>query len=151
MIDKLAMTLGFTGAAKDDAVSSTRFHRILRRGREYGPALVDAFADPPADDPERGLYFICVVGNIERQFELVQHTWLNSPKFDGLYDEADPLIGNHAPGTANFSVPADPVRLRFSDVPKVITVRGGAYFFLPGIRALKYLASLQNVSSPVGS
>jgi len=34
------------------------------------------------------------------------------------------------------------VDLRFTDLPKLVTVRGGSYFFLPGIRALKYLASL---------
>lgn len=137
------------------SVALDKRHRLLRRGREYGPPADDVFADKPADDPERGLYFICVAGNIGRQFELIQHTWLNSPKFGGLYDEADPLVASRAPGTANFSVPADPVRLRFSNLPKLVTVRGGGYFFLPGIRALKYLACLhplpQNVSSPVGS
>jgi hypothetical protein len=108
-------------------------------------------SEKPSDDPERGLYFVCVAANIARQFELIQHTWLNSAKFDGLYDEADPLVANRTPGTANFSVPANPVRLRFSNLPKLVTIRGGAYFFLPGIRAMNYLASLQNVSSPVGS
>jgi Dyp-type peroxidase family len=135
------------------SVALDKRHRLLRRGREYGPPVADAdrVSAKPSDDPERGLYFVCVAANISRQFELIQHTWLNSPKFDGLYDEADPLVANRASGTANFSVPANPVRLRFSDLPKLVTVRGGAYFFLPGIRAVKYLASLQNVSSPVGS
>jgi Dyp-type peroxidase family len=124
------------------SVALDKRHRLLRRGREYGPPVDDVFAPQPADDPERGRYFICVAANISRQFELIQHTWLNSTKFDRLYDEADPLVANRAPGTANFTVPADPVRLRFTNLPKVVTVRGGAYFFLPGIRALKYLASL---------
>ena len=124
------------------SVALDKRHRLLRRGREYGPPVDDVFAPKPADDPERGLYFICLAGNISRQFELIQTTWLNSTKFDRLYDEADPLVANRAPGTANFTVPADPVRLRYTDIPKLVTVRGGAYFFLPGIRALKYLASL---------
>ena len=129
------------------SVELDKRHRLLRRGREYGPPVGDAFAPKPPGDPERGLYFICMAGNISRQFELIQHTWLNSTKFDRLYDEADPLVANRAPGTANFTVPADPVRLRFTDLPKIVTVRGGAYFFLPGIRALKYLASLLLMSS----
>jgi len=29
---------------------------------------------------------------------------------------------------------------RVTSVPRFVTVRGGAYFFLPGIRALRYLA-----------
>ncbi len=124
------------------SVALDKRHRLLRRGREYGPPVDDSFAPKPLDDPERGLYFICIAGNISRQFELIQHTWLNSTKFDRLYDEADPLVANRAPGMANFTVPADPVRLRFTDLPRFVTVRGGAYFFLPGIRALKYLASI---------
>jgi Dyp-type peroxidase family len=130
----------FPGTA--GSVALDKRHRLLRRGREYGPPVGDPFASKPTDDPERGLYFICIAGNISRQFELIQTTWLNSTKFDRLYDEADPIVANRAPGTANFTVPADPVRLRFTDIPKLVTVRGGAYFFLPGIRALKYLASL---------
>ncbi len=125
------------------SVSLDKRHRLLRRGREYGPPVDDFFAPKPPDDPERGLYFICVAANISRQFELVQTTWLNSTKFDRLYDEADPLVANRAPRTANFTIPADPVRLRYTDLPKLVTVRGGAYFFLPGLRALRYLASLQ--------
>jgi hypothetical protein len=39
-------------------------------------------------------------------------------------------------------VPADPVRRRYTDLPRFVAVRGGAYFFLPGLRALRYLAAL---------
>ena len=35
---------------------------------------------------------------------------------------------------------AGPCR-RLESLPRFITVRGGAYFFLPGLRALKFLAS----------
>jgi len=122
------------------SVAVNRRHRLLRRGREYGPPVEDFFSDAPPDDPERGLYFICLVANIARQFELVQHTWVNSPKFGQLYDDADPLIGNHDLGGASFTIPADPVRLRYTGLPRFVTVRGGGYFFLPGLRALRYLA-----------
>ena len=71
---------------------------------------------------------------------------MNNPKFNGLYDEPDPLVANHAAIGATFSVPADPVRIRYKDVPNFVTVRGGAYFFLPGIRALRYLATLSRDS-----
>jgi Dyp-type peroxidase family len=124
------------------SVALDRRHRLLRRGREYGPAVDDPLADAPAGDPERGLFFVCLAGNIARQFEFIQHTWLNSPKFDGLYEESDPLVASHVPGAANFSVPAEPVRRRYTNLPKFVTTRGGAYFFLPGIRALRYLSAL---------
>jgi Dyp-type peroxidase family len=121
------------------SVALDKRHRLLRRGREYGPPVDDVLAPATPDDADRGLYFICLAGNIERQFEFIQSTWLNDPQFDELYDEPDPLVGDHCDGNAHFSVPADPVRLRYSALPRFVTVRGGAYFFLPGLRALRYL------------
>ncbi len=132
----------------DDLVASTRFHRLLRRGREYGPELSpeEALTPKPPDDPKRGLYFIAINANIERQFEFIQNAWLMRTKFDGLTEESDPLLGNRAavegcPYTNAFSRPQESsVRRRVLDVPQFVTVRGGAYFFLPGIRALRYLS-----------
>jgi Dyp-type peroxidase family len=126
-----------------DSVSLDKRHRLLRRGREYGPPVDDVLSDTPADDPERGLYFVALAGNIARQFEFVQHSWVNNPQFDRLYDEPDPLVANHAAVGCNFSVPAEPVRTRYTNLPNFVTVRGGAYFFLPSVRALKYLSTLK--------
>ena len=110
----------------------------------YAPyRLEEALAGIGASE-ERGLYFICLNANIARQFEFIQQTWVNNPKFDGLYDEVDPLIGPREPGGANHTVQAAPVRQRLHGLPRFVTVRGGAYFFLPGIRALRYLASLSS-------
>jgi Dyp-type peroxidase family len=122
-----------------------RRHRILRRGREYGTELTpeDALADDgEAAADERGLHFICLNGNIARQFEFVSGTWLNSPKFAGLYDDADPLVGPSDPYGGTFTAQSSPVRERVTGVPRFVTVRGGAYFFLPGIAATRYLAAL---------
>ncbi len=125
------------------SVELDKRHRLLRRGREYGPPVPpdSLYADPPPDDPERGLFFLCLGANIGRQFEFVQHSWVNNPQFDELYDEPDPVVGYHPDGS-DFSIPADPVRLRYKNLPQFVTTRGGAYFFLPGLRALRYLASL---------
>jgi Dyp-type peroxidase family len=126
------------------SVELDKRHRLLRRGREYGPPVPpDAlYAEAPADDAERGLYFITIGANIGRQFEFVQHSWVNNPKFDSLYDEPDPVVGYHAQGADSFSIPKDPVRQRLHDIPQFVTTRGGAYFFLPGLRALRYLSSI---------
>jgi len=80
---------------------------------------------------------------------------VRSPKFAGLYDEPDPILAG-----GSFSIPTETVRRRLASVPRFVTVRGGAYCFLPGIRAVRYLASLGGVGSggepgnssrPVGS
>jgi deferrochelatase/peroxidase EfeB len=138
-----------------DLMASTRFHRILRRGREYGPKLSpeEALQPAPPDDPPRGLHFACLGANIGRQFEFVQNAWLMSTKFDGLTEESDPLLGNRSavgdcPVTANFSIPREgKVPCRLTGIPQFITVRGGAYFFLPSLRALRYIARAAKTGS----
>lgn len=126
----------------DGSIALNRRHRILRRGRAYGPYLPAEQALAGADGVERGLHFICLAANIARQFEFIQHTWANNPKFAALYDDVDPIMGARGPGGATFSMPATPVRKRVTGLPSFVTVRGGGYFFLPGIRALRYLSSL---------
>lgn len=127
-------------------------HRILRRGRSYGRPVTETMN--PHDilktkdiNGERGLHFICFNGDIARQFEFIQNAWSNNPKFNGLHDERDPITGNHhQPAnnktTGTFTIPDKNLRKRFTDVPEFVTVKGGSYFFMPGINALKYLASL---------
>ncbi|HEY6349536.1 MAG TPA: peroxidase [Candidatus Angelobacter sp.] len=151
LIAHLIHILGFgTKNVRDDLIASTRFHRVLRRGREYGQELSpeNALQAGPSNEPERGLQFVAVNANIQRQFEFVQNAWMARTKFDGLTEESDPLLGNRAPVpgcpfTNTFSLPQENgVRRRIMDVPQFITVRGGAYFFLPSMRALKYLCAI---------
>jgi Dyp-type peroxidase family len=113
------------------SLAINRRHRLLRRGRTYGPA---------SGGGERGLFFLCLNANLARQYEFVQHTWVNNPSFNGLYDEPDPLVGPRGSKGTYFTTPSTPVRRRYADLPSFVSVRGGAYFFLPGIRALRYLA-----------
>jgi deferrochelatase/peroxidase EfeB len=150
---KLITMLGFGPRGfRDDLMSSVRFHRILRRGREYGPELLPAKAltPPLPNEPERGLHFICLNASISRQFEFLQNAWFASTKFSGLTEESDPLIGNRAPipgcpVTGNFTLQKDGgLRRRVTGLPQFVTVRGGAYFFLPSLRALRYIASAES-------
>ena len=149
LLTKLITMLGFGPEGLcDDLTSSVRFHRIVRRGREYGTRLdlEQALAPVPAGNshPESGLHFICLNANILRQFEFLQNAWLNSTKFSGLTGESDPLLGNRValpgcPVTSDFTMQkSDGLRRRVSAMPQFIKVRGGAYFFMPGIKALRY-------------
>ncbi len=125
-------------------------HRILRRGRAYGAPIApsmepaDILAAEEADRGERGLHFLCFNADLAQQFEFVQQNWINNPKFEGLtYSAADPISGahdvDHPEYTGTFTVQSFPVRQRVTGVPRFVDVRGGAYFFMPGIRALKYV------------
>ena len=149
VLRKLIIMLGFGPRGfHDDLISSVRFHRILRRGREYGPELLpaDALTPSSSNDSERGLHFVCLNANILRQFEFLQNAWIMNTKFSGLTGESDPLIGNReaipgCPVTGDFTMPGDgSLRRRVSGLPQFVTVRGGAYFFLPSLRAIRYFA-----------
>src|SRR5438132_452089 len=112
---KLIIMLGFGPKGfYDDLTSSVRFHRILRRGREYGSELSpeQALERAPEKEPPRGLNFICLNANISRQFEFLQNAWIASTKFSGLTRESDPLLGNReslpgCPVTSNFTIPGE--------------------------------------------
>ena len=148
LFKKLLTMIGFGPRGfRDDLMSSVRFHRILRRGREYGSGLKpeDALTGMGADTP-RGIHFICLNANISRQFEFIQNAWMVSTKFSGLTGESDPLVGTRqpipgCPVTGNFTLQSDGgLRRRLTGMPQFVTVRGGAYFFLPSLRALRYIA-----------
>lgn len=160
-LSRLTTTLGFDATAlRGDLVASSRFHRILRRGREYGLSMSpDAAIAAPDGASETGLHFICLGANISRQFEFVQGAWITGAKFNGLAAERDPLVGDRQPlsdgsDTDSFSIPQTAgAACQITGLPQFVSVMGGAYFFLPGLRALRFLATLDhsNTSSPVGS
>ncbi len=150
LLSRLVRVLGFDAIAlEQDRVASTRFHRLLRRGREYGvPLSIEDAVATDFEPPETGLHFICLAANIMRQFEFVQNAWIAGSRFDGLC-EGDPLLGHRQPGldgspTDCFSMPVvDGPDLRLRGLPVFVKVRGGAYFFMPGLRALKFLATVE--------
>ena len=151
LLSKVVTMLGFGPKGfRDDLISSVRYHRILRRGREYGSGLSpqDALAPAPPNEPSRGLHFICLNGNILRQFEFLQNAWIANTKFAAMSGESDPLLGNRqpiwgCPVTTDFNIPkGDGLRQRVSDLEQFVTVRGGAYFFLPSLRVLRYFAQV---------
>jgi len=119
------------------SIVTLKRHRLLRRGRPYGPRIADRYTD---DGQSRGLVFATLNANLERQFEFVQHAWITSPNFAGLYDEADPMLGGRTEAVGAFSLPKCPVRERRSGILPHVAVKGGAYFFMPGLSALGYLS-----------
>lgn len=117
-------------------------HQLIRRGRLYSETH-GAYGGR-----EEGLFFIAINANIQRQFEFIQHTWLNNPKFGGHYDSKDPIVGDNpelppATGPGVMTIPRFPVSERIDGVTRFVEVRGGGYFFLPGIRALRFLSQLK--------
>ncbi len=112
-----------------DQVDISNRHRILRVGRGY----------VAQEGQKPGLMFMCLNGDIERQFEFVQQTWLGSPTFHGLTGERDPLAGDREGCPRGYTVPTRDGPIRLAPISRFVTPRGGGYFFLPGKRLLEFL------------
>jgi Dyp-type peroxidase family len=123
---------------RDTAANMNR-HRMIRRGATYGPLLPE---DAPEDGVERGIAAFVICASLIRQYEFAQSVWANDKNFHELGNERDPFIGNQD-GTLEYKIPKRPIRKKITGLPAFTTVRGGAYFFLPGIKALRYLTTLE--------
>ena len=117
-----------------DQVDITNRHRLLRIGRKYDPI----------GDQKPGILFMCLNGDLERQFEFIQQTWLNGNVISlscptNLAGESDPLLAGGEPNTG-FTIPTRDGPVKLDPLKTWVTMRGGGYFFMPGKRLVRYLA-----------
>jgi Dyp-type peroxidase family len=127
-----------------DTAHNMNRRRMIRRGATYGPALPDG---APDDGVDRGIAAFIICGDLVRQFEFAQNVWINDKAFHELGNEHDPICGTQD-GTLDFTVPKRPIRKVHKGIPAFTTLTGGAYFFLPGINALRYLTTLGKEDMP---
>ena len=91
-----------------------------------------------------GTYIWNLVRNLSALDDRNEYLLIGSHRnFHELGNERDPIIGNHD-GTFEYKIPKRPIRKKITGLPAFTTVRGGAYFFLPGIKALRYLSTLSD-------
>ena len=119
-----------------DTDANMNRRRMIRRGATYGPPLPEG---APEDGQERGIAAFVICASLVRQFEFAQNVWVNDKNFHELGNERDPIIGNQD-GTLEYKIPKRPIRKTITGLPAFTTVKGGAYFFLPGLKALRYLS-----------
>jgi Dyp-type peroxidase family len=119
---------------------NVRLHRMIRRGTSYGPILPEGVLED--DGADRGIIFVFAGAHPKRQFEFVKTQWLNDGIFIGAPAEKDPLVGPND-GSGMFTIPQRPVRRRLQNLPPFVVTRGGEYCFVPGLRALRWLAELE--------
>ncbi|SED70657.1 Dyp-type peroxidase family [Bradyrhizobium lablabi] len=126
-------------ALKNELVA-TNLHQFLRRGTNYGPPLPEGVLED--DGAQRGGVFLLIGVHQRQQFEFVQSQWITDGNFISHGREEDPILGNSG-GEGFFTIPKRPVRRRLHGLPQFVAVQGGEYCFMPGLRALKWLAGLE--------
>jgi Dyp-type peroxidase family len=115
----------------------TNRHRIVRRGRPYGPPLEPGAIED--DGTERGLIFICFQADLGRQFETIQGLWVDDGDPFGLGRDKDFLIGEPFGTEGKMTIPGQPPYF-LKPQPRFVTLRGGDYLFQPSMTALRRLA-----------
>jgi Dyp-type peroxidase family len=115
----------------------TNRHRIIRRGRPYGPELPEGVLED--DGVERGLVFVCFNASIWRQFETIQTLWIDDGDPFGLGADKDFLVGQPDGDGGKMTIPGHPPFF-LKPQPRFVTVRGGEYLYRPSIGALRWLA-----------
>ncbi len=121
-----------------DTAENMQRRKMIRRGGTYGPGLPEG---APEDGVERGIAAFIGCASLVRQFEFAMNVWVNDPTFSELGNERDPFIGTQD-GTFDMTIPTRPIRKTIKGLPAFTTIKGGAYFFAPGIRGLRLLAGV---------
>jgi Dyp-type peroxidase family len=127
--------------------------RILRRGLPYGLSGPET-----SDADEHGVVMLIVCADLFRQFEFVQQQWMNYGLDARAGSDACPIVGTHSLGAdtpdqearerngpkAKYVVPADPGKgfppFVVEGLPQFVETRGGEYFFVPSLTALRMIA-----------
>lgn len=134
-----SLEFGAKGAYETPGALVNR-RRILRRGLPYGEVK-----DETRDDGNHGIVFMALNADIKRQFEFIQQQWVNYANDFKEGNDKEVLLGNHDmqhPGKVVLQAEprsGQPPHFVY-DIPRLIEVRGGDYFFIPSITALKMIA-----------
>ena len=121
-----------------EVLADVNIHRVIRRSTGFGaPYDPDALSEHDDETP-RGLYFIFFSAKAMATMEFLQQEWINDGNFMNLDEERDPNVGLQEDG-AIFTIPRAPVRRRIHGIETFNVLRGGEYFFLPSLSALKWL------------
>jgi Dyp-type peroxidase family len=114
--------------------------RVMRRGLPYGDVK-----DPARDDGNHGIVIMMLNSSISRQFEFVQQQWINYGNDFKAGNDKEIILGNHSDDLSSravLEVEADSDRAPYflSKIPRMVETRGGDYFFIPSMTALRMIA-----------
>lgn len=95
---------------------------------------------------EKGLLFMCFQSDLKKQFNFMQKTWANNPKFPPFRDKPgiDPLIGQGDKGSQEWPKSYNDKKDFDFDFGGFISMKGGEYFFAPSIGFLKNIDKIKS-------
>lgn len=141
------------GTGGFEAHADERKHLMARRGQTYGVRTDDANDGQIENKPQGnvGLLFMAFNSSIGNQFEFTQINWANNGGFPlvpagAAQPGVDPVIGQTRNDAAR---PPMNCPVTWGDagsmagapaVPRAVTMKGGAYFFMPSLAFLAGLA-----------
>jgi Dyp-type peroxidase family len=119
-------------------LADVNIHRIIRRSTTFGAPYDQNALSQQDDETPRGLYFTFFSAKAMATMEFLQQEWINNGNFMSLGNERDPNVGLQEDG-GTFTIPQAPVRRRIHGIETFNVLRGGEYFFLPSLSALRWL------------
>ncbi|HEY1515568.1 MAG TPA: hypothetical protein VGF91_04050 [Solirubrobacteraceae bacterium] len=122
-------------------LADVNLHRIIRRSTTYGAPYDPSAVSEHEDEVPRGLHFIFISAKAMATMEFLQQEWINNGNFMDLGDERDTNVGLQQ-DEATFTIPHAPVRRRIHGIQTFNVLRGGEYFFMPSLSALRWLGNL---------
>jgi Dyp-type peroxidase family len=122
-------------------LTDVNIHRIIRRSTTFGAPYDPDAVSQQDDETARGLYFIFMSAKAMDTMEFLQQEWINNGDFMSLGEERDPNVGLQEQG-ATFTIPREPVRRRVHGIATFNVLRGGEYFFMPSLSALRWIGNL---------
>ena len=114
--------------------------RILRRGLPYGDST-----QRDSDSGDHGVIMMMLNADIGRQYEFVQQQWVNYGNDFREANDKDVILGNRSKNLPNSVIhqtdPEGEAPPRFvRNIPLLVETRGGDYFFVPSLTALRLIA-----------
>jgi deferrochelatase/peroxidase EfeB len=136
MLDPEPLRDAATGRVLSASSSLVNRRRIMRRGLPYGEPS-------DRDEDEHGVFIMAICGSLFRQFEFVQQQWMQYGLDLDSGNDTCPIIGNRGQA-AKYVIPAGPdgtgLPYVAANLPQFVETRGGEYFFLPSLNALRMIA-----------
>ena len=122
-------------------LTDVNIHRLIRRGTTYGAPYDPNALSEQDDEVPRGAYFLFISAKAMATMEFLQQEWIDEGNFMRLGEERDPIIGRQGKD-AFFTIQKEPVRRRCHGIETFNVLRGGEYFFMPSLSALRWLGAL---------